>query len=69
MHPKDNLTMLLTGIGLLLIPLIVLSTNTIEGTWIRLDTEWRWIVGTLLLFGFAFWAIWDALTASPPTPK
>jgi hypothetical protein len=66
---KDSVTMLITGIGLLVIPLIVLSSHAMDGTFTSIDQEWRGILGTLLLVGFACWAIWDGLTASPPSPE
>lgn len=66
---KDNVTMLVTGIGLLVIPLIVLSSHALDGTFTSIDQDWRGILGTLLLVGFACWAIWDGLTASPPSPE
>lgn len=64
MVPKDNVKTLITGIGLFIIPIIVLSSNTIEGRWTSIEENWRGILGSLVLFGFALWAIWDSFTAS-----
>ena len=66
---KDNVMMLITGFGLFLIPLIVFSSHALDGTFTSIDQEWRGILGTLLLVGFACWAIWDGLTAAPPSPE
>jgi hypothetical protein len=63
--PKDNVKTLITGIGLFIIPIIVLSSNTIEGRWTSIEENWRGILGSLVLFGFGLWAIWDSFTASP----
>jgi putative Mn2+ efflux pump MntP len=69
MFSKDNVTLLITGIGLFLIPLIVLSNHAVIGTGTHLDQEWRGILGTLILFGFGLWAIWNGLTSSPPATE
>jgi putative Mn2+ efflux pump MntP len=66
---KDNMKMLITGIGLFIIPIIVLSTTAIEGRWASFDEDWRGILGSLLLFGFGIWAIWDSFTASSPSTE
>ena len=61
----ENVKMLITGIVLLIVPILVFYINFVEDMWEGTDYDWIGTLGTLTILGLALWAIREGLTSPP----
>jgi hypothetical protein len=56
--------MLIAGIVVLMVPVVVLYLNFVEGLWTGSDYDWLGTLSMLLFLGLGVWAIREGLTSS-----
>ena len=66
---KEKVKMLISGIVLLIWPVVIFYLNFIEGMWTGIDYHWLGTIVSLFVFFLAFWAIREGLTYSNKTSE